>query len=84
MLPLWAIGIILATVLGAAYLLVSKKKKSEEKNILEPIEEMVIPDPIEEIDLELSGSQVKQQIEKLVNKKPDAVAQLLKNWLNED
>lgn len=83
MLPLWAIGIILATILGATYFIVSKNRKSKEE-IIEPTEEMIIPDPIKEIDLELSGSQVKQQIEKLVNKNPDAVAQLLKNWLNED
>jgi len=84
MIPLWAIGIILATILGATYLLVGKRKRSENDNIIESIEEMIIPEHIQEIDLELSGSQVKQQIEKLVNKKPDAVAQLLKNWLNED
>ena len=62
----------------------NKKKKIEEEEIVEPIDEMVIPESVEEIDLELAGSQVKQQIEQLVNKKPDAVAQLLKNWLSED
>lgn len=84
--PLWAMGIILATLLGATYIVINRRKKSRiaEEVVTEPIEEMIIPDPIEEIDLELSGSQVKQQIEKLVNKKPEAVAQLLKNWLNED
>lgn len=83
-LPLWAIGIILATILGAAYLIVDRRKKSKAESDIEPIEEMIIPEPMAEIDLELSGSQVKQQIEKLVNKRPEAVAQLLKNWLNED
>lgn len=83
MLPLWAIGIILATIAGATYLIVSRRRKSKEE-IVETIDEMIIPEPIEEINLDLPGSQVKQQIEKLVNKKPDAVAQLLKNWLNED
>lgn len=83
-LPLWAIAIILATILAATYFIVSSRRKKSEDELMEPVEEMVIPEPVEEINLELAGSQVKQQIEKLVNKKPDAVAQLLKNWLNED
>ncbi len=36
-----------------------------------------------EIDLE-EKSEVKKQIEKLVKQKPEAVAQLLRNWLSED
>ncbi|HZJ77158.1 MAG TPA: flagellar M-ring protein FliF, partial [Oscillospiraceae bacterium] len=63
--------------------IISKRRRSEEE-IIEPVGEMVIPEPVEEINLELAESQVKQQIEQLVNKKPDAVAQLLKNWLSED
>lgn len=77
------IGIILATISGVAYFII-RRRKIEEEEIVEPIDEMVIPEPVEEIDLELAESQVKQQIEQLVNKKPDAVAQLLKNWLSED
>lgn len=85
----WAIGIILATILGATYFIVSRRRKSEEEEIIEEEiiesdDKMVIPEPMEEINLELAGSQIKQQIEKLVNKKPSAVAQLLKNWLDED
>ncbi len=38
---------------------------------------------VDELDLE-EGSEIKKQIEKLVNKRPDAVAQLLRNWLQED
>lgn len=82
-LPLWAIGLILAVVLGSLYIIVSKRKSKASNNV-EQVDDMVIPDHLEELDLELTGSQVKQQIEKLVNKKPEAVAQLLKNWLNED
>lgn len=79
-------GVVLATVLGtvvATYFIISKRKRSEGE-AMESMEEMEVPEPMEEIDLELAGSQVKQQIEQLVNKKPDAVAQLLKNWLSED
>lgn len=40
-------------------------------------------DPVPEIDIE-ERSEVKKQIEKFVQQKPDAVAQLLRNWLTDD
>lgn len=43
----------------------------------------VSSEPIPEIELE-ERSEVKKQIEKFVKQKPDAVAQLLRNWLSDD
>lgn len=46
----------------------------------------IVPDVSEhmpEIDME-ERSEVKKQIEKFVKQKPDAVAQLLRNWLSDD
>ncbi|MDP4092153.1 MAG: flagellar basal-body MS-ring/collar protein FliF [Bacillota bacterium] len=46
----------------------------------------IVPEPTEhipEIEIE-ERSEVKKQIEKFVKQKPDAVAQLLRNWLSED
>ncbi len=40
-------------------------------------------DPVPEIEIE-ERSEVKKQIEKFVKQKPDAVAQLLRNWLSDD
>ncbi len=40
-------------------------------------------EPLPEIDLE-EKSEVKKQIDKFVTQKPEAVAQLLRNWLSED
>ncbi len=40
-------------------------------------------DPLPEIDLE-ERSEVKKQIEKFVKQRPEAVAQLLRNWLSDD
>lgn len=40
-------------------------------------------DPVPEIDTE-ERSEVKKQIDKFVKQKPDAVAQLLRNWLTDD
>lgn len=41
------------------------------------------PEPVPEIDTE-ERSEVKKQIDKFVKQKPDAVAQLLRNWLTDD
>lgn len=82
-LPIWLIGIIAAAILGLAYFGISaiRRRKASQAH---DVEEVIKPETEAEIDLELSGSEVKQQIEKLVKKKPEAVAQLLKNWLSED
>lgn len=80
--PLWVLGILIAAILGATYFVLRRKKKLEETENLE--DEMIIPESVEEINLDSSGSQTKQQIEKLASKNPEGVAQLLKNWLNED
>jgi flagellar M-ring protein FliF len=39
--------------------------------------------PSEEIDFDKKESDMKTQIDKFIEKKPDAVAQLLRTWLNE-
>ena len=81
-LPLWAFGLIGAALLGVMYFAFIRRRRVDDEVIIEtPIE---TEETFEEIDLELAGSQVKQQLEKLVDKKPDAVAQLLRNWLSED
>ena len=38
---------------------------------------------IQELDFEAEKSEMKTQIEKFIGKKPEAVAQLLRSWLNE-
>lgn len=82
-IPTWLYGILAAILIGVGVFVVTKIKKNK---VDEPITEtpITIGEPLEEIELELAGSEVKQQLEKLVNKKPDAVAQLLRNWLSED
>jgi len=81
--PVWLWGIMAALVLGMAFMTVAAIKKKKKVDEL-PLKEIAVTEELEELDLELTGSQVKQQIEKLVTKKPDAVAQLLRNWLSED
>ncbi|MGE5329240.1 MAG: flagellar basal-body MS-ring/collar protein FliF [Deltaproteobacteria bacterium] len=50
------------------------------KNISAP---MIEEEPLEEIELE-EKSEVKKQIDKFVKHKPEAVAQLLRNWLADE
>ena len=40
-------------------------------------------EPMPEIEME-ERSEIKKQIDKFVRQKPDAVAQLLRNWLSDD
>lgn len=82
-IPKWLYGILAVILLGIISFVFVKVRQ---RRIAESIDEapVTITEEIEEIELELAGSQVKQQLEKLVTKKPDAVAQLLKNWLSED
>ncbi len=82
-IPPWLYGILVFVLLGIGYFVFTRIRSRKEE---EPIDEVIVTEEegMEDIDLELAGSQVKQQLEKLVHKKPDAVAQLLKNWLSED
>ena len=38
---------------------------------------------VADLDFEMEESRMKAQINKFIEKKPDSVAQLLRNWLNE-
>ncbi len=82
---LWYLLLAIPIIGGAVTVMVFKRRKSEEVDINEMIEqkasEMAI---IEDIDFNSEKSKVKEQIGNFVDKKPDAVAQLLRTWLNEE
>ena len=64
------------------------KKRQEEEEVYEDLErtlaDAIDEEPkIDEINFEAEKSEMKTQIEKFIEKKPDAVAQLLRSWLNE-
>mgnify|MGYP000391838627 FL=1 len=83
--------IILAVLIVALiFFVVFKAFRPVEVTELEPelsVEELLATTkdqkPIEDIDFS-EKSDVRKMIEKFVDEKPDAVAQLLRNWLNED
>ena len=81
---LLALLIILAIV-GAALFTKNKRIKEEEEMELLLLEESrkTIEESIEDLDFEAEEPKMKAQINKFIDKKPDAVAQLLRNWLNE-
>ncbi|MDK2917383.1 MAG: flagellar M-ring protein FliF [Candidatus Petromonas sp.] len=85
-LPVLSIGIISSLIIIGAIFLVYRIKRR--KNKVDEILQQTISDEVddvEEIDLDVNDkSTYKYQIEKFVDKKPEAVAQLLRSWLNED
>ncbi len=83
-IPPWLIALIAVVVLGGSFLLYKRftKKESEEDDI--DLESVIRNQYDDDLDMEMSGSQVKQQIEKLVDKNPEAISNLLRNWLGDD
>ena len=77
--------LLIAVIIALLALAILKRNKDAEEEQLQPAaanmpySEDVLPD----IDLE-EKSETKRQLEKFVKQKPDAVAQLLRNWLSED
>ncbi|MDP4179488.1 MAG: flagellar basal-body MS-ring/collar protein FliF [Bacillota bacterium] len=90
-------ALILLLIIGLMIALIPRKKKGEqnEPQVATPEPalaaagaggfDVTVNDEMElqEIDIE-ERSEVKKQIEKFVKQKPDAVAQLLRNWLSDD
>jgi len=76
-------GIIAAGTIG--FVMFKKKKKNEKAEELENTIEEKAKDQaeVQELDFEAGKSEMKTQIDKFIEKKPDAVAQLLRTWLNE-
>lgn len=75
---------LLALVIGYILYDRSKKKKLEEEEYEEiMLEKTMIQEDVDELEFKEEESNMKSQINKFVEKKPEAVVQLLRNWLNE-
>ena len=91
------LSIMAALLMMLAYALIRTRKVEEEIIEIEPelsVEDLLVSTRIEEAAEEEAAaslqeiaygldSEVKQQIEKFVNEKPEAVAQLIRSWMNE-
>lgn len=89
-----ALGLLALLLMLIAFALIRKEKIVEEEEV-EPelsVEDLLVStqleeatedaaEALEEIDYE-KENEIKKQIEKFVNEKPEAVAALLRNWLN--
>ena len=68
----------------AGYLIYRRKKEKELEDLeIELDDETLIEKKVEDLEFETEESKMKAKIENFVDKKPDAVAQLLRTWLNE-
>jgi flagellar M-ring protein FliF len=81
-------ALMLLLIVGLLIVGIPRRKQIEEPAMAQVASgpRFVIPEdeePIPEIELE-ERSEIKKQIEKFVRQKPDAVAQLLRNWLSDD
>lgn len=83
--PIWLAGVIGAALLAGIILTVVIMRRKSRVKEEEVIQQKIEAQELEEIDLDYKDkSSPKYQIEKFVDAKPDAVAALLRSWLNED
>jgi len=78
--------IILSIILASAVVAyVAYRRRQEDIEGFEPEidEETLIETEVQDLEFETEESKMKVQIDKLVDNKPEAVAQLLRTWLNE-
>jgi len=87
-LPSWSYALIGALALGIIIIgVIVYRRRNKKDSIDEDISidsQIDSNEYIEDIDFETEKSQYKSKINDFVKKKPDAVAQLLRSWLNEE
>jgi len=82
-LGLIALSILIIAIIAFVYIRAKNKKNAtdELERLLE--EKSSIHLEVADLDFEIEESKMKAQIDRFIEKKPDSVAQLLRNWLNE-
>ncbi|BEP29382.1 flagellar basal-body MS-ring/collar protein FliF [Helicovermis profundi] len=84
--PIWLFGVIVASLLIGGlviFVLLRRKGKEKEEQLQKEMEEQI--QELEEIPSEYEDkSSPKYQIEKFIDSSPEAVAQLLRAWINEE
>lgn len=81
----WVLGLVLIAIAGAVgYFMYKRNKERELEELQMGIEDATaMTAEVEDLNFDTEESKMKSQVGKFVDKKPDAVAQLLKTWLNE-
>ncbi|MEY8303199.1 flagellar basal-body MS-ring/collar protein FliF [Anaerosalibacter bizertensis] len=77
---------LVSAIIG--FIIYRRKKRKDEEMELEDLEraleeEIEEETRVQELDFEREESEMKTQIEEFIEKKPEAVTQLLRSWLNE-
>lgn len=82
--------LIVLILVGAGIFLYMRRKREEEELELEQAlldqaieDQMQDEEYMDELEFELEESNMKKQIDKFVDEKPEAVTQLLRSWLND-
>lgn len=80
-----AIPILLLLIISAALIVYNNIKTKKETEYMGGMltEKSMIENEVEDLEFEVEESKMKSQIENFIEKKPESVAQLLRNWLNE-
>lgn len=85
--PMNWLALVLALIAASSivgYAVYRRRKGSELRDLeTELDDETLIETEVEDLEFETEESKMKAQIESFVDRKPDAVAQLLRTWLNE-
>lgn len=83
-MPIWVVAFIIIASVGIISFVLYKNKKNK-YDINEVLKEVSAESqPVEEIDFNKGQSEIMEQVNRFIEKKPDQVAQLLRTWLNED
>lgn len=83
-IPIWAYALIAVAVFAGVGMIIYRRRKSNNDSDELLVDAYNQNEYIEDIDFETEKSQYKSKINDFVQKKPDAVAQLLRSWLNEE
>ncbi|MBS4539841.1 flagellar M-ring protein FliF [Clostridium sp. D2Q-11] len=83
-IPLWVYALIGVALFGGVGTILLRRRTSNKDTDELVIDNYRESEHIEDIDFENEKSQYKSKINDFVQKKPDAVAQLLRSWLNEE
>lgn len=85
LLYLGLIALILLIIAIITFVYLRGRNRKSTANELERLleEKSSIHLEVADLDFEIEESKMKAQIDKFIEKKPDSVAQLLRNWLNE-
>ena len=78
--------IIIMGIVALIYYRRKAKLAQEEEDQLDRLlleKSLALTEEIEDLDFEAEESKMKAQIDKFIDNKPESVAQLLRNWLNE-